>query len=285
MSFSANKARKRRETGLLILGLCSLLVGRVIANGQDSTPTDPRNSSAATLPQFEVASVKLAVEDRYGPVGLYTYAGGKVVAAQVTLRMLLRYALDADSYQLVGGPNWTDTQRFDVVGLPPDSSSSRNARPVAINAPPTDEQRQMLLRLLIDRFDLHFHRELRPGAVYTLERGKGRLEIAPAVDTTVVPWMANLYERDGQNYGRVSATNVTMKFVARRLSSVLMCPVVDATNVDGAYDFQLSPDVTPIPDAKEAMLEAMKRLGFALKPGRGSAGVFVVDGAKLPKPN
>jgi hypothetical protein len=75
-------------------------------------------------------------------------------------------------YQVSGGPQWIQVDRFDLEAKPPASSPSRPANPPYPKAPPNAEQRQMLATLLADRFQLKFHRETRDCPVYQLQPPK-----------------------------------------------------------------------------------------------------------------
>jgi uncharacterized protein (TIGR03435 family) len=78
--------------------------------------------------------------------------GGRYVALGVTLR---RLAGDAYGLDVLGGPAWVDSERFDV-----------NAK--AEGEPAPAQIRAMLRPLLADRFNLAVHTETREMPVYTL---------------------------------------------------------------------------------------------------------------------
>lgn len=236
-------------------------------------------------PTFEVATIRPADPGLRDPVGLYVYPGGKIHAGEVTLNMLIRYALNIERYQISGGPAWVYQDRFDVVAEPPDTSQVRALRPAAMNAPPTEEQRQMLLRLLVDRFGLKFHQEVKTGPIYILLRNKSKLKLEPPRLTDAVPWEASLYTTDGLNFGEMAATNVTMPFLARRLSADLMRPVRDQTGISGAYDFHVEPGSEAATDAKEAIFESLRQIGLQLKEEQGPIESYVIDDVNKPAPN
>jgi hypothetical protein len=66
-------------------------------------------------PSFEVASVKphRSVDQTSSSV---VQPGGRYTATNATVRMLMRTAYGAHDDQIVGGPNWTSSERFDIVG-------------------------------------------------------------------------------------------------------------------------------------------------------------------------
>src|SRR5947207_14697142 len=74
---------------------------------------------AAQTPAFEVASVKLNKTGQ-GPFVLPIQPGGRVTLQYRTVRSLVQFAyspIDSplQESQIVGGPNWVDTDHFDVV--------------------------------------------------------------------------------------------------------------------------------------------------------------------------
>jgi len=87
-----------------------------------------------------------------------------VAAAQVPLGLLLRQALQKSDYQIVGLPRWTDTERYSIRTMAPES------------IPPTANT-TMLLNLLKDRFQLVTHPETRELPIFNLvmARADGRL--------------------------------------------------------------------------------------------------------------
>jgi uncharacterized protein (TIGR03435 family) len=118
-------------------------------------PVDP------TL-QFEAASVKASEALATG--ARMMMMPGRFEASGVPLRGILRQALRAQDYQLVGVPDWVNTERYSIVAKAPEGAPP--------NAIPT-----MLLNLFKDRFALATHTETRQLPVYNLvlARSDGRL--------------------------------------------------------------------------------------------------------------
>src|SRR5262245_4407234 len=96
--------------------------------------------------EFEVASVK---PNTSGPnmMSIRTLPTSFNVT-NVPLRMLITQAYRLSNYQMVGGPTWLDSDRFDIVAKAPEGS-----RP--------DQTMLMLRGLLADRFKLKVHGETR----------------------------------------------------------------------------------------------------------------------------
>ena len=79
-------------------------------------------------PAFEVASIKrnLSGETRIVQ-GLQP--GGRYVATNIPLRMLIMRAYRLLEFNLVGGPDWVNTERYDIVGLAPGATTSDDITP------------------------------------------------------------------------------------------------------------------------------------------------------------
>src|SRR6266545_769952 len=71
--------------------------------------------------EFEVATIK---PNKSGSMnsGAHIPPVGRFDATNVTPEALLRYAFDVRSFQIVGVPDWTTRERYDVIGKPPDNS-------------------------------------------------------------------------------------------------------------------------------------------------------------------
>src|SRR5580704_7910048 len=79
---------------------------------------------------FEVASVK---PNKSGDqrVRIDTPPGGRFVATNVPLRNLIRFAYGVQDVQLVGGPDWIRSERFDVA-----AKAEGNLPPFTPSGPP-----------------------------------------------------------------------------------------------------------------------------------------------------
>ena len=241
--------------------------------------TDP-----AVAPSFEVATIKPA-NPNGGPMGTYTYPGGKIFVGQSTLRMLVQTAFNLQAFQVSGGPAWAGNDAYDIVAVPSDSSASRQSRPVSRNAPLNDEQRKMLQTLLIDRFGLKFHREAKEGPVYILSRSNKKLQMEDSKDKDGLPYLLSLLKAGGVADGSMVGNNISMSLLATRLSKYLERPVIDQTGLKGSFDFDLPASDPSNHDVAAAIIDSLSRLGLKLKAGKGTLETIVIDSASKPTPN
>jgi uncharacterized protein (TIGR03435 family) len=248
--------------------------------------------------RFDVASIRRNVAATQQGRGLSApQPGGRYVAIGVTLRRLVGDAYDLD---IVGGPAWVDSDRFDV-----------NAR--AEGEPPPAQIRAMLKLLLGDRFKLAAHTEAREVPVYTLSLARPDRKVGEklrpsdpkcAADAEkYVPGMPGFpppcgdFRLGGRSF---VSRGMTMDRLAGLLKTVSGRPVVNATRLDGAFDIELewSSDLglaqLPRDSAGASELRAdglslftalQEQLGLRLDAGRAPVDVLVIDGAEPPTPD
>jgi uncharacterized protein (TIGR03435 family) len=285
-------------------------------------------ATAAALPQaqvtapaerFEVASVK----PYKGPLTMIssnTEPGGRFVAQQQSLRDLVTLAYKVRESQIIGGPAWLGSDRFDV-----NARANRELPP----PDPTGEigpLERMLQSLLADRFKLVAHRENREMPIFALvvARSDRRLgeKLRPSSTDCAAIFAARA--RAGQPGPLVAGDRTTCGLVVSpwsirigggplsQLTMVLTQMtnrfVVDQTGLTGNYDVDLQwtptglrmnrppggdgppggpPIPVPPPDANGATLETaiQEQLGLKLDPQRAPVPVLVIDRADQPTPD
>src|SRR5258708_6283553 len=100
--------------------------------------------TTAAGPAFEVASVK-PNNSGDGRVMFANQPGGRFTATNVTLKLLIRNAYQLQDFQILVGPNWITSDRFDIVakaedGTPPETPSLDRTGPSRI---------QLMIRALL----------------------------------------------------------------------------------------------------------------------------------------
>jgi uncharacterized protein (TIGR03435 family) len=254
------------------------------------------------LPSFEVVFVKVnrSGVDRQD---MRLLPGGRAVATNVPLRRVILTAYGLLTPQLIGGPDWFDSTRFDIV-----AHANENLTPSAPGGPPGRE-RLMLRRLLAERFKFSGHDETRELPIYELvmARTDGRLgpRMSPArVDCDA---LREAYSRGegsmppssdcggSREPGRVWMRGATMSNFARAILAGWTDRIVeDQTGLRGGYDFDLefAPESgttigAPAADGNlPSLFTALEeQLGLKLRPGRKSVDVLVIDRLELPTEN
>src|SRR5579863_1613029 len=120
-----------------------------------STLTLAQTPDSGKKPEFEVASIRPAVQDNSHDADTDK---GRFTAHNLTLKRLISIAWDIDTKQVFGGPNWVDSDSYDINAKIPEEFAQ----------PQDGEVNQMIKRLLEVRFQLAIHREPRQVPGYAL---------------------------------------------------------------------------------------------------------------------
>jgi uncharacterized protein (TIGR03435 family) len=255
-------------------------------------------AQSSAIPTFDVASVK-PNESRDAESASFVQPGGRYTATNVTLRMLLKSAYGLHDDQLVGGPSWINSDRFDLAAKAEGYSTASVFR---------DQARLMLRPLLTDRFKLVIRREQRDLPVYALAKA-GRVlgqQIRPsdpracdgsakamptpplaAEPEAPLPCGAEIY-RPGHLAARGMAFSLFVLNVSRYTDRV----VVDRTGLEGKFDWDVQwvPDDLTVngsrpPDGPALFVALREQASLKIERRRGSVEVFVIEHAEKPDPD
>src|SRR5689334_14775811 len=262
------------RTGLLAV----LSLGAVFGQTPPSRPA---------FEAFEVATIKPGVDTpgRY----IRMQSVNRFYAKGFTLKALVAAAFSLAPAAISGGASWTDADRYDILASTPGAVQ-----------PNQDEQMTMLRKLIVDRFQLAFHREPKELPIYSLTVAKGgpklRRSAAPA---GTLPELINVIHPDekGGIYVQLPARNATMaQFAAMMQRSIFDRSVVDNTGLTGTYDFDLewAPDESQFggqlprstDSSKPSLFAAMQeQIGLRLEATRGAVAALIIDRAERPSEN
>jgi uncharacterized protein (TIGR03435 family) len=233
---------------------------------------------------FEVATIKPAPLDNKGGRYIRMESANRFVEKYYTLKLLIAAAYDLNPREISGGPDWMDSERYDITAVTPG-----DVRPTR------DEQMGMLRKLLAERFQLAFHREPKELSIYVLEVAKGGPKLKDAAKPDDLPALINVVYPQSI---KLPARNVTMgDFVSMLQRAVLDRPVVDKTGLTGRYDFDLewAPDESQFDgairpastdeNAAPLFTAIQQQLGLKLVATTGSVDALVVDKAERPSAN
>jgi uncharacterized protein (TIGR03435 family) len=234
----------------------------------------------SSAPRFEVTSVKPFTGPNSGSSGIKT-SHGRLDATNVTLQRCIVGAWGVSPSQLSGGPDWINTDRFDI--------SAKADQPVA-----DDSVFMLLLRgLLADRFRLVLHMESRPMQAYVLEVGKAGPNATGLRKTALQDSADSSSTTNGTNtQTSITARKASMDLLAKILARELRQPVIDRTGLAGNFDFTLSwtPDrmgaTAPADSDLPTIFTAVQdQLGLRLRSEKLPIDVLVVDRAERPSGN
>jgi uncharacterized protein (TIGR03435 family) len=212
--------------------------------------------------EFDVASVKT---NKSGPMmQMMRTVPSEFRMTNIPLRLLIFQAYRVSSYQMVGGPGWIDSERFDIVAKAPAGS--------------TPDQTTLMIRgLLADRFKLKVHAETREVPIYALVLARSDGKLGPKLSKSTDDCEKILAERraaaqaaraggagpvpfamPGPNEKPVCTINMRptpvpngmplltfmgggqpMQVLVNQISGMVNRRVVDKTGLTGLYDFEL----------------------------------------------
>ncbi|SPE40583.1 Peptidase M56, BlaR1 (modular protein) [Candidatus Sulfopaludibacter sp. SbA3] len=249
-------------------------------------------STAAQLPQFEVASVKRTDPSVMHMMGARVYPGGRLEIFGVNLKSLVATAFGLANWQVSGGEAWTEKENYDIEAKPPESlqSSIKSLRYSWYEI--RDKQlRAMLQSLLISRFQLQFHHETRTGDVYLLEQSGKTLRLHPVEIPSAAddPESSRGFESVGYAGGQWDITDAGMPYLAKFASSFIFhVPILDRTGLTGQYHYrQAVPDAEPKygGDQSDSFRSFLAEMGLKMERTKGPVETIVIDHAATPSPN
>ena len=247
---------------------------------------------------FEVVSVKpnASGDTRTSSIVL---PGARYTATNVTLRMLIKTAYQVHDDQIVGGPGWVNTDRFDLTAR---GEGNPSTSAFVIQA------RLMLRPALADRFGLVVRRDTREIPVYALLQARRDRGLGPQIrdsqncsgPATPLPTApdapepipdspcGSAFSRAGHMGGR----GAEFSTLVRQLSTWTDRVLIDRTALTGRFDWDLqwtpeplTPDISVVPNRLPLETAVRDQLGFKLEAGRDSVEVLVIDRAERPRPD
>ena len=220
----------------------------------------------AGAPAFDVASIKASRPGRESIEPL----PGSLTMRNMRLTACIAWAYHVEEFQ-ISGPGWMNDARFDVL------AKSATAAPEA-------ELREMLQKLLADRFQMTLHRQTRemPALVLTVAKGGHKLEAVAG---------------DGPSSFKTGKMNLTgqgatMSQLTSFLSHEIRIPVIDQTGLTGRFNYFLDinayvteeirksggPDGGAPPEAASIVAQAMQaQLGLRLESKKAPVEMLVIE--------
>ena len=235
---------------------------------------------------FETASIKIN-RSGDGRTSMRMLPGGHIEARNRTLQLLMQAAYAVQDFQIIGGPKWLTSTRFDITTRGGDRQVTQN------------DARAMLQTLLADRFKLAVHHETREFSVYALRLARdGRLGASmrrPDADCFVGRGAPPPPPQPGdsrpvvcgftESAGDLTARGVDMPALAIELTEYTDRPVVDQTGLKGNFNLSLkwSPDASAADANFPSIFTAVReQLGLKLERIKGPVNVLVIDRVEMP---
>jgi uncharacterized protein (TIGR03435 family) len=249
-------------------------------------PELPKPMAKDAQPGFDVVTIKPGTPDKPGKnIGSN---GRHFMARNFNVNDLIALAYGLHAKQILGAPEWFNTDLFDIDGVPD-----------VEGVPSMRQQDMMLQKLLADRFALKFHYEQRQLAVFAITVAKSgpKMTVSAAGPDD---WIGFNFRK----LGDLTVRNMTMVDFAKWMqASVMDRPVVDQTGLKDRYDFTLTwtpddsqfaqfrttgalPGTTDDPNAPPALNTAVhEQLGLRIEPVKTADDVIVIDHVEHPSAN
>jgi uncharacterized protein (TIGR03435 family) len=211
-------------------------------------------------------------------------------------------AYQLQSSQLIGAPDWIDSERFDIVAkIADDTNSTQGAR--------LGDTRLMLQQLLAERFRLKAHNEQREQRIYALVVAKKdgqlgaslrRSEMDCAALAGKPPDAPQSSNADRPTCGmrlapgRLTAGAIPLSQFSNALAQFLERIVINRTELVGNFDIDLSwtPEQPPQgslpavdPNGPSIFTAVQEQLGLKLESTEAPIEVLVIDHIEHPTEN
>ena len=254
--------------------------------------------AADAVPKFEVSTIKPSTPGSDGRIRvMYTEDG--ISYTGIPMLFLLREAFNVEDDRILGEPGSIKSNRYDI------EAKVDGADVPKLDKLNIDQRKQMLLDLLIDRFNLKFHHESRQLPVYVLLVAKGGFKLKTQAPEPPGPdGKSDPKQRLMGGRGKIDAEGISVEALSHMLSQQVGHTVLDKTGLTGHYDFELvwTPDDAATPtarggDASQANPNAadevapslftalQEQLGLKLESQKAPIDVVVIDHIEPPSAN
>jgi uncharacterized protein (TIGR03435 family) len=282
----------RRSCATLGVGVAFVVLMASPAADHAARETVPQAAPASAAgPSFDVVSIKRNT-DPDGPRFFNAPSPGRLSLINQTARQIISSSYQIQDYQIIGGPEWLRTDRFDIEAT-------------AEGGPTAPQMLVMVRTLLADRFELKMHAEQRELPVFRLMHARADRRPGPQLKASQCrPAGATPDDSQGVVCGNQVGRNVmalrgnTMRGLANQLGRLAIVgrPVIDATGLTDTFDIQLTWASEPVaagdsaipaaqPDATSIFTALQEQLGLKLEPSRGPVDVIVIDSVQPPSEN
>ena len=263
--------------GWRMCGLCAavLMVSSLLClDGQTVQQVQPM--APGEHPSFEVATVKPSKPDDQNS-GFHS-SGRNIFVENETMNDLISFAYGVHVKQIADAPPWFSSEHFDIQGFPDIEG-----------APNVTQYREMVKKLLTDRFHLQFQREKREMACFVLTVTKGGPKIAATKSAPDAMQDQTGSINEGHIFWRFT-DNSMPEFAQFLQMAVLDRPVVDKTGLKGKFDFNLqwttNPDAATDPAAAPGFITAVQeQAGLKVEPTKAEVDVLAITHVEQPSPN
>jgi uncharacterized protein (TIGR03435 family) len=242
------------------------------------------DSANGTL-ELQAVSIKPSNPDAQGRT--FNMRGRQLFIYNATLAALVEFSYGVQLRQIVGGPDWMDKDKFNVI-------AEENQK----DHPSIGEWEAAVQELVAGRFGLKFHHENRLLPVYLLSVAENGPKLTESDSKNEIPSSRFQTVPGGIMLPVVNASMEDFVNIMQR--AALDRPMIDQTGLPGRYNFLLTwaPDQTqftgsfrmpqpakndfPPPNLFTAL---QQQVGLKLEPSEATMDVLVIDHVEQPSAN
>lgn len=245
-----------------------------------------QSGSPNKLPNFEVVSIHQSTQDGSSWGCL---PGGRITGVQTLAGLIdLAFIDEVRKEQIINLPKWGESDRYAISAIPPESSESSKIQYRTVY--PSKEQQQMLQSLLIQRFNLRFHREFRNEQAYlvSLKANSDALKLQAPKDKHMPSYVSVHIDNVETGSFSLVVYNSSMSVFAREVSRYTGLNVIDHTNLTGSYDFRVPfyhNQNESGSDFGASVLTGLRDFGFNIKSLKMPVEHIVIDHVDRPSEN
>jgi uncharacterized protein (TIGR03435 family) len=195
--------------------------------------------------------------------GRVTFSTGKVSADDVSARSLILAAYRLPVTQLAGGPDWIDWDSFDIEAKAPGPAEDADLR-------------QMLQKMLADRFKLVVHQETKVMHAEAIVVAKNGPQLQPWKPGQTLPYMAPKKGMVGSYRSHGTLAELAHLLAGDPWETY---PVVDRTGLEGDFILQFQWREA------ESMRHAIRDIGLRTRGVKTAVDILVVDRIERPAQN
>ena len=283
-----------RITAIFLAVLLTASVG-----AQSIPPGSPQDA------EFEVISIRPSTNS--GGMMTVQVLPGRFVASNVPVELLLITAYNVRPENIRNAPAWTHSEAFHVEGtIRSGKRPSRDELSVLLRSMLASRfklsVREMSVeessfRLVLDRADRRAGAQLRPSVLRCEDVKPAGGPAAAATASRSGALTPSECQLRSDEQGTLTGRGLPISRLAQALSSSLGSEVLDATGLEGRYDFDLSwlPEqklgnrdrLEPqlLPDRPMLFTAMKEQLGLRLEPSKSGKGAIIVEHIERPAAN
>jgi uncharacterized protein (TIGR03435 family) len=261
----------------------------------------PTTSAQTPRHEFDVISIKRGAPDAGGS-SMRTLPDGTSIMVNVAIRQFITAAAPVSVREVIGLPDWAQTERYDVTAKPPAGSTSEQQRQMWRSAfedrmklvAHVEEREQDVFALVVARSDGRLGPQLRPSTLDCSPKPPGTPPAPPPPPATSD---SDYLNRCGGRFGNgmIVSGGITMDSLVLSFAGLAGRQVFNRTGFSGNYALTLkfsrpaprgtSQDAPSPDDAPDFFTALQEQLGLKLQPEKALVPVFVIDRIERPTDN